>query len=194
MNWKMVAVILVLTTSIAAVYQLSLDRYYGSDEAVPVSEPDTNDNSEQETEAVPVPEAEQATTPKSTSVTTDTTSRVPVTPSQVVAPAVETSQTKPLRDEDGYYIVRYTSSGFEPFTVDIKLRDTVRFINESSRPMWVTAHDHPTAEDQYYPSFNQPHSVPKGGEYVFTFIDAGVWGYKNLLNEKHLGAVVVSDD
>ena len=86
--------------------------------------------------------------------------------------------------------VSYTSAGFNPFLIEVNAGDTVRFVNNTEQTMWVTSHAHPTA-DQHYPEFGMQKSVGPGGVYEFQFTLVGSWGYKNLNNEKHLGAVVV---
>ena len=105
----------------------------------------------------------------------------------------EKTSSTPERDENGYLIVRYTDNGFVPFVSEVRIRETVRFINDSNKPMWVTSRNHPYVEGQEYeyPEFQQPKSVSRGGDFIFTFIKSGTWGYKNLNYEDHLGAVVV---
>ena len=86
--------------------------------------------------------------------------------------------------------VSYTSQGFSPFILEVNAGDTVNFVNNSNGTMWVTSEAHPTA-DQHYPEFGMSKSIGPGEVYVFQFTLTGSWGYKNLNNEKHLGAIVV---
>lgn len=88
-------------------------------------------------------------------------------------------------------IVTYTDSGFIPPVVEVVAGNSVTFINSSTKPMWVTSENHPTAKGQVYPGFAQGKSVSKGGTYTFNFTQVGVWGYKNLNLEQHLGAISV---
>lgn len=88
--------------------------------------------------------------------------------------------------------VTYTDSGFSPYILEVNAGDTVDFVNRSSGTLWVTSHGHPTAPDQNYPEFDSGKSIPPGGTYSFMFTLPGTWGYKNLNNEKHLGAIVVN--
>lgn len=87
--------------------------------------------------------------------------------------------------------VTYTDSGFVPPVLEVVAGNSVHFVNKSSKPMWVTSEFHPTAGDQRYPEFNQGKSISTGGEYVFLFTKVGVWGYKNLNEVGHLGAISV---
>ena len=57
--------------------------------------------------------------------------------------------------------------------------------------MWIMSDDNPNAEALIYRGFDQGKSVPSGGTYNFSFTKVGVWGYKNLNMESHLGAVSV---
>ena len=87
--------------------------------------------------------------------------------------------------------VSYTSEGFSPFILEVNAGDTVNFVNNSNATMWVTSEAHPTA-DQHYPEFGMSKSFDPGDTYVFQFTLTGAWGYKNLNNEKHLGAIIVA--
>lgn len=94
-------------------------------------------------------------------------------------------------DNKTVVLVTYTDSGYIPPVVEVRAGGSVTFINSSSKPMWVTSENHPTAKAQYYPAFDQGRSVAIGGTYTFQFTRIGVWGYKNLNEETHLGAVSV---
>jgi len=95
-------------------------------------------------------------------------------------------------DAEGH-VVRYTDQGFIPFVIVVKKGASVRFINESDQALRVTSHFHPTATEQFYPEFNASRSIGHGEEFSLSFTQVGAWGYKNLNNEAHLGAVVVME-
>lgn len=97
----------------------------------------------------------------------------------------------PIVPENTMVVVTYTNSGFIPPIVEVEQGKSVTFVNSSSKPMWVTSAYHPTATKQLYPEFDQGRSVPSGGTYTFLFTKIGVWGYKNLNFEDHLGAISV---
>lgn len=106
--------------------------------------------------------------------------------------ANQPSLSKVGRDTAGVTTVTYTSKGFSPFIVEVEAGEQVKFVNESDSALWPTANGHPTATDQFYPSFDAGKSLKKGESYSFVFNDKGVWGYKNLNNENHLGTIVVT--
>ena len=96
-------------------------------------------------------------------------------------------------------IVVYTSEGFEPKSVTINQGQTVRFVNESGRGMWVGSDNHPTHTN--YPaksesdclgsSFDTCRGVAPGESWSFTFDEVGSWGYHNHTQAGHRGTVVV---
>lgn len=108
-------------------------------------------------------------------------------------PVLQPSYSRTARDTKGVTTVTYSDKGFSPFLVEVKLGETVRFVNTSSRALWVTSYAHPTAKDQYYPGFDTGKSLPKGASWSFNFTQKGAWGYKNLNYERDLGAVVVTE-
>lgn len=88
-------------------------------------------------------------------------------------------------------VVTYTDSGFAPATVQITQGDTVTFVNESTRGMWVASAVHPT--HQLLPGFDQLKSVGMSGTYEYTFTNAGTWKYHNHVNPQDTASVVVTE-
>ena len=96
-------------------------------------------------------------------------------------------------------IVTYTNEGFEPSTVTINRSQTVRFVNQSSRGMWVGSDQHPTHTQ--YPekseadclgsSFDTCKSLPANESWSFTFNSVGSWGFHNHVQAAHKGTIVV---
>ena len=122
--------------------------------------------------------------------TSKVTTPVPTQQTPVPTPTPAPTQTRSSSGE-GAIIVTYTDDGFIPSVVEVEAGKVVRFVNASSKPMWVTSFDHPTATEQYYREFDQGKSAVPGETYTFLFTKVGVWGYKNFNFEKHLGAVSV---
>lgn len=95
--------------------------------------------------------------------------------------------------------VTYTTSGFKPSTVEVTEGQTVTFINQSDRKMWVGSDDHPThtkypvksAGDCLGSSFDSCRGLAVGESFTFTFTEAGSWGYHNHSQAGHRGTVVV---
>jgi plastocyanin len=98
------------------------------------------------------------------------------------------------------HAVTYSSSGFSPKTVTIKLGDTVTWTNESGSNMWVATAVHPSHTVYDGTSTNEHCSNPNettfdqcsgGDSYLFTFIKEGNWKYHNHQGPQHTGTVVV---
>ncbi len=87
------------------------------------------------------------------------------------------------------YIVNYTNNGFSPPSLQIKVGQTVQFVNKSGFGMWVASGPHPTHTD--YPGFDEKRTVSNGGMYEFTFTKVGVWGYHNHVNPSKSGSIIV---
>ncbi len=101
--------------------------------------------------------------------------------------------------------VTMTDDGFSPATVTVKVGDTVRFLNNSSRGMWVGADDHPTHTSYDGTStrehcvdgaatggtFDQCAQAPVGEAWEYTFTKAGTFGYHNHVGASLTGTIVV---
>lgn len=98
--------------------------------------------------------------------------------------------------------VRYTENGFEPKSITIKKGETVRFLNESDRDMWVGSAMHPThsvypektEDDCLGSSFDQCKAESKGSVFDFAFREVGTWGYHNHMQAGHFGSVTVTEN
>ena len=86
--------------------------------------------------------------------------------------------------------ISYDGSKFSPATVNIKVGDTVKFVNQSSLAMWVGSDPHPSHSD--LPGFDSKASVGKGASYSYKFTTAGTFGYHNHLYPNQEGTVVVT--
>lgn len=85
--------------------------------------------------------------------------------------------------------VVYNNEGFNPKEIKIKKGDTVKFINQSDRKMWVASNNHP--EHDIYPEFDQKDISLKGTEFEFKFDKSGTWGYHNHMYSNHNAIVIV---
>lgn len=86
-------------------------------------------------------------------------------------------------------IVKYTDTGFNPSSLEIKIGQTVRFVNQSSHGMWVGSGPHPT--HTAYPEFDMKRNIPIGEIYEFTFTKIGEWKYHNHTKAGMYGTVIV---
>lgn len=89
--------------------------------------------------------------------------------------------------DTGENTIVFTDSGFEPSSITIQQGETVTWVDQSSRTMWVASDRHPT-HTQYDGTTTSAHCPNDGdafdqcgtGErYTFTFDKTGEWGYHN---------------
>ena len=97
-------------------------------------------------------------------------------------------------------VVVYGEKGFSPSTITIKEGETVTFVNQSGKKMWVGSADHPThtkysgtALKEHCPdnSLNSFDQCGSGDIYTFIFKKIGTWGYHNHIAGMDKGEVVV---
>jgi plastocyanin len=94
-------------------------------------------------------------------------------------------------------LVSYTDQGFGPPSATIQVGDTVRFINNSSSPLWIAAESSPT--DPAYPgtsycggsALDTCTELNTGDFWEFTFTESGTWSYQNNLNKSQTGEIIV---
>ena len=97
--------------------------------------------------------------------------------------------------------ITYDGSEFSPSAVVIKNGGTVTFVNKSDGKMWVASAEHPThgvysgtertthCPDASGGAFDQ--CAGETGDFTFTFLKAGAWGYHDHLNVSAFGKVTV---
>jgi len=100
--------------------------------------------------------------------------------------------------------VAYTDQGFSPKSVTIEQGQTVTWVNQSSRDMWVASGAHPTHMLYDGTSLNEHCTLnaetpfdacraqSPGASYSFTFNKEGTWKYHDHTNASQTGAVVVT--
>lgn len=98
--------------------------------------------------------------------------------------------------------VYLTESGFTPATINIEQGETVTWINNASREMWIGSDRHPTHTeyddstlrehcqngDQNTAAFDQ---CSTGDRFSFSFEKTGEWGYHNHQSAGQTGTVIV---
>lgn len=98
--------------------------------------------------------------------------------------------------------VHYSASGFSPANATIKVGQAVRFVNDTSNPMWVAADEHPTHTEfdgtdrathcsGTYSGATPFDQCQNGSTYMFVFSKAGTYEYHNHSGAQHGGTVVV---
>ncbi|OGY18267.1 MAG: hypothetical protein A3F04_00135 [Candidatus Chisholmbacteria bacterium RIFCSPHIGHO2_12_FULL_49_9] len=118
---------------------------------------------------------------------TGVTTTQPVEPSITGTEATEATG-EAVQVEEGT-TVRYTDTGFVPQSISVIVGDSVTFVNESGKQMWVASAVHPT--HQVLPGFDQLTAVGMGESYTYTFEMAGQWKYHNHVSPGDTGVVVV---
>jgi len=86
-------------------------------------------------------------------------------------------------------IVEYTDDGFSPNQITINKGETVRFVNKSSRSMWVASNVHPA--HTILSTFDQFGTSEFGESYQYTFDQIGEWEYHDHVNASETGVIVV---
>ena len=122
------------------------------------------------------------------------------------APPEETTQEEtaqqeeePMGDPVFHALVIYANDGFEPQTVTIKKGETVRFVNNSDRDVWVASAIHPThsiypeksEDDCLGSSFDTCRGLQAAEFWEFTFNETGSWKYHDHLKASETGTIVV---
>ena len=87
------------------------------------------------------------------------------------------------------HIVNYTDKGFSPSSLEIKVGETVQFVNQSSGGMWTASGPHPS--HTAYPEFDPKRNIPSGETYEFTFTKIGEWKYHNHTKAGMYGTIIV---
>ena len=88
-------------------------------------------------------------------------------------------------------VVSYSGTGFSPNKISIKVGTTVRFENESSKPVWVASDSHPSHTD--LPGFDALRAYGPSETYTYTFATVGTWGFHNHLSHTQTGSVTVTN-
>ena len=118
-----------------------------------------------------------------------------------------TTEEEPVGDNEYAALVTYTDGGFSPETTRIRVGETVRFVNNSARGMWVGSNEHPT-HTEYDGSSTRDHCADgaategafdmcrqgaPGEFWEFTFTKAGSFDFHNHAQAAHGGQIVVTE-
>jgi len=87
------------------------------------------------------------------------------------------------------HIVRYSTAGYDPSNIEIRVGDTVTFVNESEEEFWPASDPHPT--HTALPSFDPRRPVGPGEKWSYTFLETGPWGYHDHYRSNLRGTVNV---
>lgn len=127
-------------------------------------------------------------------------------PADMTPPAAQTDSVASGNDDATFTVITLTDAGFSPANATVAVGDTVRFMNESSRGMWIGSDDHPThtnydgtsmrehcADDAATNgTFDQCSAAAAGQHWDYTFEKAGTFGFHNHVGISNTGTVVVN--
>jgi plastocyanin len=136
--------------------------------------------------------ADRASAPVPESVTTETPTEDETTGSAVTSTAS---------------VITYSDAGFTPANMTVSVGDTLRFVNQASRGMWVAVDEHPT-HTEYDGTATREHCVDgaalngvfdqcrqsqPGETWEYTFTKAGTFEYHNHAQSAHGGTITVTE-
>lgn len=87
------------------------------------------------------------------------------------------------------YTVYYNTGVFSPTNIRVHAGDSVKFLNESNDPLHIISDS--TDGVSNLVGFDSIGDVQPNGTFVFTFVEAGSFGYHNDLNKSERGMVIV---
>ena len=116
------------------------------------------------------------------SSTSSPTPRVSKTPVPTSTPVAHT------------YTATFTAQGISPSQLNIKVGDTVKFINQDSAAHWPASDPHPT--HTICPGFDALRGLAKGESYSFKFTVAKTCPFHdhlNAFNKLFSGTIIISN-
>ncbi|MBI2454151.1 MAG: hypothetical protein HYV54_01065 [Parcubacteria group bacterium] len=136
-------------------------------------------------------------TPAEAPTDTNVTSGMPATPELERGEPAPGATVPEMIVETAAAVITYTDSGYTPASAKIKMGETVKFMNESSKNMWPASAQHPT--HAVYPTtggclgstFDACKSVSPGQSWSFKFDIKGDWKYHDHLTPKYFGGILV---
>jgi plastocyanin len=95
------------------------------------------------------------------------------------------------------HVISFSSTGYSPNSLTVKVGDTVTFKNDSSISMWPASASHPT--HGVYPTtggclgstFDACKGVQPGEAWSFKFDNTGNWKYHDHLKPTFFGTIIV---
>lgn len=87
------------------------------------------------------------------------------------------------------YTVSYSNGVFSPTNLRIHLGDTVHFQNKNSISIRIVS-ERINGVPQLS-TFDSISAIPSQEFFSYTFIELGIWGYQNALNNQEHGSIIV---
>lgn len=95
--------------------------------------------------------------------------------------------------QEGITTISYGSKGFTPFVTEIKVGETVRFVNNRTDKALRIVSTNPENSDLFYAGFSAASSIAKGETFELPFTKVGAWSFTNLNDDNHQGVVIVTE-
>lgn len=108
---------------------------------------------------------------------------------ETVVQTSPSSTIKPTPRANREYVVFYKAGVFGPTNIRIHVGDSVRFQNLDSIPLRILSAGGPRKPE--LAGFDSRVDIPPNGEYAYTFLKIGIFGYFNLNNPDENGSVTV---
>jgi len=121
---------------------------------------------------------------------TSTQPKITVATTSISKSTIVSTSNSSLNSTSTALTVNFTDDGFSPKSLLVKNGQTVTFINNASRKVWVSANPFPSASD--YPAFNEGTGLAIGSSWNFTFTKIGTWFYHNHYSPGQGAKIVVS--
>jgi len=114
-------------------------------------------------------------------------------------PEIVVTETPTVIEQNTPIVVTYTDEGFEPGALTVKQGQSVRWVNNSSRPMWPASAFHPThrgypektEDDCLGSAFDACAEIAIGDSWEFIFNVLGTWRYHDHISVNRTGTVEV---
>ncbi len=87
------------------------------------------------------------------------------------------------------YTIEISADGFKPDKLELKVGDTVTFVNNDTKPRWPASDPHPTHD--YYSEFDPKQGIAPNDSWDFTFTKEGTWGFHDHFVPHQKGEIVV---
>ncbi|MBI2063061.1 MAG: hypothetical protein HYT61_02360 [Candidatus Yanofskybacteria bacterium] len=104
--------------------------------------------------------------------------------------SANTTPTVSIMPSSQTVIITFTNGTATPNTINIKVGDTIKFINDNSIPHWPASGMHPT--HQICPGFDALHGINNGESYSFTFNEAKTCPWHDHLKPSVNGQIVIN--
>ncbi len=131
----------------------------------------------------------QATAPETAESPTPTPTQAVPTPTPQVSPTATPDSAQPTPSSQNFEVI-FADGAVSPTSLNIKVGDSVTFINNDDRSHWPASGVHPA--HQICKGFDALEGLNEGDTYSFTFNEAKTCPFHDHLNPSINGQITVS--